>query len=154
MRFFSFFLPLLLLSCTMVPSSHEGRTKITLQSGEEEIPLWVEIADDPSEQEHGLMERTVLPQDEGMLFIFSEQRMLSFWMKNTLIPLDILFFDASGIFINVQTMDPCKTDPCAIYSSDKLATYALELSAGFYEQKLRPLQENSGGVLRLRFPEE
>lgn len=134
--------------------SHEGRTKIMLQSGEEEISLWVEIADDPPEQERGLMERTELPKDEGMLFIFSQPRMLSFWMKNTLIPLDILFFDSERTFINVQTMDPCKADPCAVYSSDQMATYALELSAGFYEQRLRPLQASSKGEWQLRFPEE
>lgn len=132
----------------------EGLTTVILQAGDEEIPIHVEIADDPDEQQVGLMNRTELSEDRGMLFLFSQPQILSFWMKNTLIPLDVLFFDAEGNFINVQTMDPCAGDPCMTYSSSALATSALELSAGFYERKLLPLLTKKGAALRLRFPEE
>lgn len=116
-------------------SEQEGFTKIILQAEDEEIPVFVEIADDPDEQQVGLMNRTELPENQGMLFVFSEPRILTFWMKNTLIPLDVLFFDAEGNFTNVQTMDPCKADPCATYSSSELARYALEVNGGFAGEK-------------------
>ena len=129
---FRFLLPLafLFVSC----NAHDGMQKITLTSEEKEITVWVEIADDSAERSQGLMEREELPENQGMLFIFQEPKKLSFWMKNTLIPLDILFFDTDGNFINVQTMDPCSKDPCKTYLSDRSAKYALEVSAGFVEK--------------------
>ena len=66
-----------------------------------------------------------------MLFIFSAPQQLSFWMKNTLIPLDILYFDSEGNFVSSSTMEPCTKDPCATYPSAGPAQYALEVNAGF-----------------------
>ena len=90
-----------------------------------------EIASTPSQQEQGLMQRTALPPDTGMLFIFSQSQQLSFWMKNTLIPLDVLFFDAEGNFVSSATMTPCTADPCTIYSSQGEVLSALEVAPGF-----------------------
>ena len=146
-------LPLFLLSC-MTDQNQEGLTQIILQAGDKEIPVLVEIADDPDEQQLGLMNRTELSEDRGMLFLFSQSQILSFWMKNTLIPLDVIFFDADGNFAGVRTMEPCKKDPCTVYSSDKVATSALELSSGFYERKLLPHLGKQGAELRLLFPAE
>ncbi len=138
----------------MAQNDQTGLTKMILQAGDEEIPVLVEIADDPDEQQLGLMNRTELPEGQGMLFLFSQPQILSFWMKNTLIPLDVIFFDAQGNFAGVRTMDPCKQDPCTVYSSDSVATSALELSSGFYERKLLPHLGKQGAALRLLFPEE
>ncbi len=90
----------------------------------------VEIADDPGEWEQGLMRRTRLNDNTGMLFMFKEAQPLSFWMKNTLIPLDIVFFDTDNRFLSAKTMEPCASDPCAIYPSDGSALTAFEVSAG------------------------
>ncbi len=76
------------------------------------------------------MERTELPKDHGMFFVFETQQVLHFWLKNTLIPLDIFFFDADGNFVSMATMEPCKVDPCRGYSSQKEVRYALEVNAG------------------------
>lgn len=91
----------------------------------------VEIASTPAEQEHGLMDRTSMPADHGMLFVFPDSQPRTFWMKNTLIPLDILFFDASRHLVAIQAdAQPCKADPCQLYPSDESARYVLELNAG------------------------
>jgi uncharacterized membrane protein (UPF0127 family) len=91
----------------------------------------VEMATDEPARERGLMFRTKLAADHGMLFVFPQQYPQSFWMKNTLIPLDILYFDQDRKLVSMQlNVPPCKADPCATYPSDKPALYVLELAAG------------------------
>ncbi len=67
----------------------------------------------------------------GMLFTFERPQLLYFWMKNTLVRLDILYFDADGSFINTRTMEPCTEDPCPSYPSSSPAQYGLEMPAGY-----------------------
>ena len=91
----------------------------------------VELASTPAEQEHGLMDRTSMPADHGMLFVFPDDEPRTFWMKNTLIPLDMLFFDAAHKLVAIQAdTQPCKADPCRLYPSNAPARYVLELNAG------------------------
>jgi uncharacterized membrane protein (UPF0127 family) len=108
-----------------------GDEIITLISpdGQEET-VAVEIADDDAERARGLMNRDSLPAGTGMLFVFTTATDLDFWMKNTRIPLDILFFDDEGIFVSRTTMDPCITTECPQYASDAPARYALEVNRG------------------------
>jgi hypothetical protein len=68
-----------------------------------------------------------------MLFVFEEEKPLAFWMKNTLIPLDVLYFNTEGWFVSVDTMPPCTKDPCPQYPSAGPARYALEMNAGWAE---------------------
>lgn len=90
-----------------------------------------EFATDDASRELGLMNRTSLAADHSMLFIFVNDEPRAFWMKNTLIPLDILYFDKERKLISMQlNAQPCKADPCAIYPSDGSARYVLELQAG------------------------
>ena len=91
----------------------------------------VELATNEAAREHGLMMRTSLAPDHGMLFVFPDTAPRGFWMKNTLIPLDILYFDANRKLVSAQLdVPPCRADPCPIYPSTGPARYVLELSAG------------------------
>ena len=96
----------------------------------------LEVARTPSERAHGLMERANLPQEDAMLFVFEAEEYRGFWMKNTLIPLDILFLDARGVVVDVQTMYPqigALSAALKVYRSARPARYALEMNAGLAE---------------------
>ena len=91
----------------------------------------VEIADDPGEQQLGLMFREAMPDGHGMLFIFQNEDPRSFWMKNTRITLDILYFDSAQVLVSMhQNVPPCRTPQCPGYPSNKPARYVLELNGG------------------------
>lgn len=100
-------------------------------NGIESIELKTEFAYTPEKREMGMMGRTSFGSIDAMAFNFEQPQVLSFWMKNTLIPMDILFFDANGDFVSSATMVPCKSDPCPIYASAEPASIALEVPAGF-----------------------
>jgi uncharacterized membrane protein (UPF0127 family) len=91
----------------------------------------IEIADTDATREHGLMDRTQMDADHGMLFVFQDDAPRAFWMKNTKIALDMLFFDAERRLVSVQhDVPPCTADPCPPYSSGAPARYVLELNGG------------------------
>jgi hypothetical protein len=100
------------------------------------ITYKVEIADDSTEISTGLMNRTKLPTNQGMLFVFDTEQNKSFWMKNTYVPLDIIFISASQEIINIrQSAAPCQeSDPeqinCPTFTSLAPAKYVLEINAG------------------------
>lgn len=102
-----------------------------------EHTLEVEIADTPEARNKGLMGRTELPQDSGMLFVFDTAEPLSFWMKNTLIPLSIGFFDEKKRLIETLDMQvhSNKTQPLTTYRSSKPALYALEVPLNWFREK-------------------
>ncbi len=91
--------------------------------------ILVEVADTNEKRERGLMGRTSLGDNAGMIFIFGEEHTLSFWMKDTLIPLDIGYFDKNKVLIDIQTMQPAspmEVQPKA-YPSKRPAQYAIEM---------------------------
>lgn len=91
----------------------------------------IEIAEDDASREHGLMDRASMPADHGMLFVFQDDAMRAFWMKNCKFSQDMLFFNAERKLISVQRNVPaCTADPCPAYSSGAPARYVLELNAG------------------------
>ena len=87
-----------------------------------------EVAKTPTQRSRGLMNRRQAPKD-GMLFVFPETTSGGFWMKNTLVPLTIVFFDSSGKRVRKLRMMPCREDPCAIYDPGRPYRFALELRA-------------------------
>lgn len=93
--------------------------------------FYVELAQNDEQRMHGLMYREHMAPDRGMFFLFPAEAMQAFWMKNTLIPLDILYFDKDFRLVSAQTdVPPCKADPCQAYPSSGPAKYVLELNAG------------------------
>lgn len=92
----------------------------------------IEVADDDAERARGLMFRDALASDHGMLFIHDREEPQAYWMKNTKIPLDILYFDNSRKLVAQQRdVPPCSLgDACPSYPSKVPARYVLELNAG------------------------
>jgi len=119
---------------SLVPSAYAERpvfdtAQILIDPGDgHKINVNVEVATTPMQHQYGLMFVTALGGDEGMLFVFKANAMRSFWMKNTLIPLDMLFFDDKGLLVNVfenvppQTLDSRR--------STAPARYVLEMKGG------------------------
>ena len=96
-------------------------------SKKEMIKFDVEIANTQDKKEKGLMYRTSLPEDEGMLFLFKKAKIVNMWMKNTYIPLDILFIDKNGVIKKIVE----NTTPHSLksHSSDARVVAALEINA-------------------------
>ncbi|MER3602538.1 MAG: DUF192 domain-containing protein [Thermus sp.] len=97
--------------------------------------LEVEVADTPERQAQGLMFRTQLGEDEGMVFLFPVPTAGGFWMKNTRIPLSIAFFDRKGTILRILDMAPCKKDPCPVYYPGVLYQGALEVNQGWFARR-------------------
>ncbi len=100
----------------------------------ERVEVQAEIADDNAERQRGLMERTELAEDAGMLFVFDREQPRSFWMRNTLIPLSIAYISADGRIVDIQDMEPLDDEPPS-YASAEPAKYALEVNQGFFAER-------------------
>lgn len=110
---------------------------VVLQFPESNAFLEVEVADSPGEREKGLMYREELPIEKGMLFVFPDEDYRGFWMKNTLIPLDIIFVDAEGRIINIEEAYPepnTSGENLTIYRSERPAKYVIETNSSFTER--------------------
>ena len=94
----------------------------------------VGIAATDLERARGLMYRKRLAKDEGMLFLFPEKGPLAFWMKNTLIPQDMIFLDEDWKIVALLEALPCTADPCPSYPSSQEAQYVLEIQGGLGKQ--------------------
>jgi uncharacterized protein len=94
----------------------------------------VEVAQTDEQRMQGLMFRESLPEDHGMVFIWFEEHSGGFWMKNTLIPLSIAFFDEEGKIVSILDMDPCEADPCEVYDPGVPYYGALEVNRGMFDE--------------------
>lgn len=93
--------------------------------------IHIEIAQTQEERTKGLQARKYLGKDSGMLFIFSQSKKYNFWMKNTFIPLDIIWIDHNKRIATIMSdVLPCETERCPVYAPEKEALYVLEVNAG------------------------
>ncbi|MEM1365720.1 MAG: DUF192 domain-containing protein [Pseudomonadota bacterium] len=107
-------------------------TPLTIQTQQGSVEFRIEIADDPAERSQGLMFRRSMDEDVGMLFVYGQPREITMWMKNTYIPLDMVFIDAQGEVVSISA----NTIPHSLttVSSRVPATYVLEINAGLAKQ--------------------
>jgi uncharacterized membrane protein (UPF0127 family) len=117
-----------------MPTPTFGHAKVLIDTEEGSVIVDVEAAETPEQRAVGLMFRESLGEDEGMVFLFFEETQGSFYMKNTLIPLSIAFFDGEGTIVDILDMEPCEADPCRLYTPDALYEGALEVNQGALEE--------------------
>ena len=91
-----------------------------------------EVAANDQNRQVGLMNRTAMPPQRGMLFVFPQERTHCMWMRNTLIPLSVAFIDADGVIINIENMQPQTEDN---HCAKVPARYALEMNLGWFAQR-------------------
>lgn len=106
-----------------------GLRVTTLRVGGNEVT--VEVAESDAERQRGLMGRDSLPEGHGMLFVYSRPQTLSFWMRNTDIPLSIAYISQDGVIVDIQRMEPHTQEQ---HPSREPAMYALEMNQGWFEQ--------------------
>jgi uncharacterized protein len=119
------FTVLLILQC--VAASAEPLPQVRLQIGLRYVHA--EVAATPESRSTGLMHRTELGRNQGMLFIFENTSTQAMWMRNTLVPLSVAFLDEHGAVINVAEMLPLTE---TVHASSAPARYALEMNAGWF----------------------
>jgi hypothetical protein len=110
---------------------------VQIITGTDTLPLHVEVASTPEQHQLGLMERTALPEAQGMIFVYDtpQDTLGGFWMYRTRIPLDIAFVDTAGSIVTIHTMQPCESPNaqlCPSYRPTKPYLHALEVNAGYF----------------------
>lgn len=127
LAFFSFFLAAFGAQTNAAGTDPSKQLTIVAQDGTRHH-FKVELALTPQQQAHGLMNRTEMAQDAGMLFFFGDEQIRSFWMKNTLIPLDMVFIRRDGSVVNIH--DSATPNDLTSVSSTAPAAAVLELNGG------------------------
>ncbi|MCX8178580.1 MAG: DUF192 domain-containing protein [Candidatus Aenigmarchaeota archaeon] len=131
-RFILVFFLIFLSGC--VEQNTEKVIEIITQQGK--IYLNVEVAETPEEMSKGLMFREKLDEDSGMIFVFKDEKQRNFWMKNTKIPLDMIFVFGNGTINEIKVdVQPCYQDPCEIYPSRYPSRYVVEVKANYTQRK-------------------
>ena len=95
------------------------------------VPVTLEVAKTNQEKARGLMHRKKLPPDRGMIFIYPEPKVMSFYMRDTVIPLSIAFIRSDGTIVNIEEMRPLVVEPS--YMSKSMCLYAIEMNQGWFE---------------------
>lgn len=134
------FLPLILgtVACTPAQEEQPFSTWYSLEVGSETVEVQLALA--AHEQKQGLMFRESLAADQGMLFVFPEPKQLRFWMRNTTIPLDIGYFDSSGVLREIYPLYP--RDETPVISRSENLQIALEVQQGWFaKHRIRPGQQ-------------
>lgn len=128
-----FLLALLLVSCSPKDASPVAtRVPLRITTDEGIATLRVEIADSDEERAVGLSNRSSMPANAGMAFLWDSPIEARFWMKDTLIPLQIAFWDEDGRIVGLIEMEPCSADPCPTYGPSEAFVGAAEANAGWF----------------------
>ena len=122
------------------------RASATLATGKRTVTIRVEVASTDPQRAEGLMNRRRLAPNAGMVFLFAKPTRTQFWMKDTLIPLSIAFYDGRGRILRILDMAPCRADPCRVYDAGLAFRGALEVNQGAF----RRWGVRRGSTVRLR----
>ncbi len=109
-----------------------------------------EIADTPEKMQRGYMFREQVGEEDGMIFVYPSTSFHAMWMKNTLVPLDMVWMDADFRVVHIErSVPPCRKDPCPAYGSLRRASYVLEVRGG----SIAPDQLALGDRIAVAFPQ-
>jgi uncharacterized membrane protein (UPF0127 family) len=124
------------VACGGEPETGSGlpRGTVEIGTGRDAVQVDVEIAETYEAKVRGLMGRRSLPPENGMVFLAAEPTESGFWMKDTLIPLSIAFWDEDGRILAMLDMAPCESEPCPTYNPGVVWTHALEVNQGFFDE--------------------
>jgi uncharacterized membrane protein (UPF0127 family) len=126
---------LVLVACGGSEARPANVAELAIHTSDGVVRLEVEVADEPAERSSGLMGRDRLDPYDGMAFVWDEPVRTSFWMKDTLIPLSIAFWDGRGEILAILDMEPCVADPCPTYDPGATFVGALEVARGRFENE-------------------
>jgi uncharacterized membrane protein (UPF0127 family) len=111
------------------PNLRSGKVRF-VGAKDKPVEIVAEVAERPRDRARGLMFRTNMPEDHGMIFVFNEQpEVHEFWMRNTCIPLDMLFVDRDGVIVGIVENIPTMND--STYSVPCPSSYVIEVNAGY-----------------------
>lgn len=116
------------------PSASLQHSPALIETAHGSVLFNVELAVTPAERRQGLMGRTSLASNEGMVFLFFQPTRAGFWMKNTRIPLTVAFFNNDGRILRIMDMEPCHAMPCRVYRPGVKYDGALEVNRGALQQ--------------------
>jgi uncharacterized protein len=125
---------MLFLSVAACGTEKESTDATVVLHGDQIVTLAVEVADSPAERERGLMGRTSLAPDTGMVFLFDRPTTTAFVMRDTRISLSIAFYDQRGRISQILDMEPCRAEPCRLYRPRTAYVGALEVPQGAFRQ--------------------
>jgi uncharacterized protein len=125
------------VACSSLSASTQGSEQLvgvaTFSGSRGEVrTAALSVADTDRERASGLMGTPSLSPGAGMVFVFDGPTDASFWMKDTLIPLSVAYWDDGGRILDIIEMTPCEHDPCPTYGPDQPYTDALEMNAGWF----------------------
>ena len=132
-KYFSIFVIIILIAILyyFLPTTLLDRPQACIN----EICFNIELAKTQEERQRGLMHRQSLDENSGMFFIFDNEDLHSFWMKNTLVPLDIIWINKENKIVHIEhNVPPCIADPCSSYTPKEKAIYVLEVNGGLAEE--------------------
>jgi uncharacterized membrane protein (UPF0127 family) len=132
----AFLLLLLAVACGQAEEASDPSPSpaLSIRTDDGTVSLEVQVADTPAERRTGLMGRESLSPYDGMVFLWEEPVVSTFWMKDTLIPLSIAFWDEGGRIISILDMAPCIEDPCPTFGPDQPFVGAVEVDRGAFER--------------------
>ena len=119
-----------LVACAGTSQAPAQMPEITLAIGGQK--LIAEVAASNPERMQGLMHRRMMPENRGMLFVFTEVSTHAMWMKNTFIPLSVAFIDVNGVITNIEDMKPHTLDS---HGASKPVRFALEMNLGWFAKR-------------------